>query len=327
MSQKYPENKADRSTRALVSRELGDPHKRLLSVFFMTGVIPVLALLYILRVNMAFGVKALAEIGPVLFFAGLIMTLGSVIGYKIVRRIIARAFAYAAQAKRADELKSSFALSLAHDLKSPLLVIKANISNLKAGFLGALTPKQEETVNVCKDVADRMNTLIMGLIDTYKIEARMAEPAKDSFDLRDALKEQVRECAAIAGSKKISLSEDLGFQALPFEGDRAMILRALHNLLSNAIKYTPSGGKVSIKASCADSFGLIECRNTGPMIPTSKLEKIFDKFERLEGTEEGQGLGLAITKDIVEIHQGRIWATSGAWEPNCFIILLPLKEK
>ncbi len=327
MSKKDLENKADLDARTILSRELGNPYKRLLFVFLLTGVIPALALIYVLRVNMHFGNRALAEIGPVLFFAGLIMALGSVIGYKIVRRIIGRVLAYAAQAKHSDEIKSSFAAALAHDLKGPLLVIKANISNLKAGFLGALTPKQEESIQLCRDVADRMNTLIMGLIDTYKIEARIAEPAKDHFDLRDALKEQLRECEAVAETKKIRVSGDICLQALSFEGDRVMILRALHNLLGNAIKYTPAGGQVTVKASAADGFALIECRNTGPMIPENKLEKIFDKFERLGGTEEGQGLGLAITKDIVELHLGRVWATSGPWEPNCFMILLPLDAK
>lgn len=324
MSKKALKNNADLKASTLLSQELENPYKRLFSVFLLISVIPFLALLYVLRANMPPHTHSLAEITPVLFFSGLIMALGFVVGYKIVRRIIGRVLAYAAQAKKADELKSSFAMALAHDLKSPLLVIKANISNLKAGFLGALTPKQEEAVNVCKDVADRMNALIMGLIDTYKIEARIAEPAKDHFDLLDALKEQLRECGTIAETKKIGLSGELCSKALPFEGDRIMILRALHNLMSNAIKYTPPGGQVTVKASSADGFGVIECRNTGPSIPEDKLEKIFDKFERLGNEEEGHGLGLAITKDIVELHQGRVWATSGKWEPNCFMILLPL---
>jgi signal transduction histidine kinase len=327
MAKKNPEDKAELKAQALLSRELGNPQKRLFSVFLLIGVIPVLALLYILRANLISHNRSLAEIGPVLFFTSVIMVLGSATGYGIVRQILRRILAYAAQAKRGDEIKSSFAMSLAHDLKSPLLIIKANISNLKAGFLGALTPKQEETINVCRDVADRMDSLIMDLIETYKIEARIAEPAKDHFDLREALKEQMRECEAIAESKKISLSGEFGPKTLSFVGDRRMILRALHNLLSNALKFTPANGRVTLKASSEGGFGIIECHNTGPSIPRDKLEKIFDKFERLEGTEEGQGLGLAITKDIVEIHQGRVWATSGAWEPNCFTILLPLDTK
>ena len=308
----------------LLSHELGNPSQRLLSVFLLIGVIPVLALIYILHMRLSFENQVLHEIGPVLFFAALIMALGYLIGYSTVSHIVRKILLYAAKAKQADELKSSFALGLAHDLKSPLLVIKANISNLKAGFLGALTPKQEETVNTCKDVADRMNVLLMDLIETYKIEARMAELTVSRFDLRDAVQTQLHECTAIAEEKKIALTGEPGALEIPFEGDRPMILRAIHNLLSNAIKYTPAGGRITIKTSLEKGFSRIDCMNSGATIPADKLEKIFDKFERLDTSAPGEGLGLAITKDIVELHKGRIWATSAPWQPNCFTILLPL---
>ena len=324
MTDMDPSNQTDRHTTELVSHELGNPSKQLLSVFLLIGVIPVLALVYIVRMKFSVDQQVLHEIGPVLFFATLIMTLGYVIGYKVVDHIVRKILAYASEAKRADELKSSFAMSLAHDLKSPLLVIKANISNLKAGFLGALDPKQEQTINTCKDVTNRMNQLIMDLIDTYKIEARMAEITRSRFDLQDIVREQLRECEAIASKKKIVLDGELASQPLPFEGDRTMILRAMNNLLSNAIKYTPAGGQVVFKTTSSDGFAHLECLNSGPTIPAEKLVKIFDKFERLDGTTEGQGLGLAITKDIVELHNGRIWATSQPWQLNCFTIMLPL---
>lgn len=317
----------DRNKKKLLSREMGNPSSRLFFVFLLISAIPVLTLIYILRATLTTGNSSLSEMGPIFFFAALIMALGYVIGYKIIKHMVRKIMDYAAKAKRSDELKSSFAMALAHDLKSPLLVIKANISNLKTGFLGPLTPKQEETIHTCRDVADRMNALIMGLINTYKIEARIAEPSKSFFDLREAVREQLRECEAIASTKKIALSGDLCSQGLSFEGDRAMILRAIHNLLSNAIKYTPSGGRVTIKAFSEKGFVRVDCLNNGPAIPKDKLEKIFDKFERLDGSVEGEGLGLAITKDIVELHKGRIWAENVPWGLNCFTILLPLSPE
>ncbi len=314
----------DPRTETLLSHEMGEPQKQLHTVFLLIGAIPVLALTYVIRTMVSEGHRPIAETGLVFFFASVIMILGYVIGFTIIRRIFKKILAYSAKAKRADELKSSFALGLAHDLKSPLLVIKANISNLKAGFLGALTPKQEETVNTCKDVADRMNALLMDLIETYKIEARMAELSITRFDLREALKEQFRECETLAAEKKVALTGTFGSQEIPFEGDRPMILRALNNLLSNAIKYTPAGGRITLKVSLEKGFARIDCLNDGKTIPGEKLEKIFDKFERLDPSTQGEGLGLAITKDIVELHKGRIWATSAPWQPNCFTIVLAL---
>ena len=319
-----PQSKPDVKASELFSHELGNPSQRLLSVFLLIGAIPVLALIYILRTTISAGHYPVAEMLPVFFFAGLIMALGYFVGYKVINRIVRKVLAYATQAKRADELKASFALGLAHDLKSPLLVIKANISNLRAGFLGTLTPGQDEAAKTCKDVADRMNALLMDLIETYKIEARMAELTLSRFDLREAVQTQLHECDAIAAEKKIALRGELGTQEIPFDGDRPMILRAIHNLLSNAIKYTPTGGHITIKTSLEKGFARIDCLNNGATIPAEKLEKIFDKFERLDSSTQGEGLGLAITKDIVELHKGRIWATSAPWQPNCFTILLAL---
>lgn len=325
MTLKNPALQAILQDETLLSHEMGNPQNRLITVFLLIGAIPVLALTYVLRTMISTGHRPVAETGAIFFFASVIMILGYIVGFTIVRRIFKKILSYSVKAKRADELKSSFALGLAHDLKSPLLVIKANISNLKAGFLGPLTSKQEETVNTCKDVADRMNLLLMNLIETYKIEARMAELTMSRFDLREAIKEQLRECKAIAEEKKIELTGAFGTQEIPFEGDRPMILRALNNLLSNAVKYTPAGGHITIKASLEKGFARIDCLNDGKTIPTEKLEKIFDKFERLDpAAQQGEGLGLAITKDIVELHKGRIWATSAPWQTNCFTIVLAL---
>ena len=310
MKKMSPEELTDVRATSLLACEMNEPEKRLHIVFLLIGAIPVLALTYVLRMMIEEGRLPFAEMAPVFFFAGLIMVLGYIAGYTIVRSIFRKILSYAAKAKRADELKSSFALGLAHDLKSPLLVIKANISNLKAGFLGSLTPKQEETVNTCKDVADRMNVLLMDLIETYKIEARMAELTLSRFDLREAVREQVRECEAIASAKKITLQGLPGPQEIPFE-----------------IKYTPERGKITLKTSLDKGFARIDCLNDGATIPTEKLEKIFDKFERLDSSIQGEGLGLAITKDIVELHKGRIWATSAPWQPNCFTILLALAQE
>ncbi|HNX69322.1 MAG TPA: HAMP domain-containing sensor histidine kinase [Candidatus Omnitrophota bacterium] len=317
----------DRNELKLLFHELEDPYKQLRLAFFLISVIPILALLYILCDKVLSAGKSLSDLAPILFFACLIIVLGYIAGYRVIRNILNKILSYAAKAKRADELKSAFALSLAHDLKSPLAVIKASLSNLKAGFLGALTPQQVETVDICNGVTDRMDTILMGLINNYKIEAHMAEVTMSDFDLRELIKEQGREFEVIAGAKHITLSVLLPKRSLPFRGDKTMILRAINNLVSNAIKYTPPGGSVMVNAHAAEDLAKIEVLNTGAPIPDDRLERIFDKFERLDRSVEGEGLGLAIAKDIVELHKGKIWATSGIGKPNCFTILLALAKE
>jgi len=311
----------------LLFQELNEnPYRRLNFAFFLISVIPILALAYILFDKIFFENKILSDIWPILFFSGLILILGYLVAYGVIKTIINKTLTYATKAKKADELKSTFAMALAHDLKSPIATIKANISNLKAGFLGKLTAEQEEAVNTCKDVADRMNSITTQLIDAYIIEARMAELKIITFDLCKLIEEQRRELATIASTKNIHLQIELPKSPLTIKADREKMIRAINNLLSNSIKHTPADGKIVVKAFTADGFARVEFLNTGSPIPSDKLEKIFDKFERLNALIEGHGLGLSIAKDIVELHKGKIWATSEVGKPNCFTVLLPLEK-
>lgn len=310
----------------LLSQELKNPYKQLGYVFLLTSIIPVLACIFMLRDKLFTSEGSPSDLVPMLFFSALIIILGYIVGYRVVKTILNKILAYALRAKRADELKSTLASALAHDLKSPLAVIKTNQSNLKAGLLGTLNPQQEEAVDTSKRTADRMNFILTNLIDTYTLEAGKAEIKLSHFDLRELINEQQREMLSIANTKNVSLSVTTPKKALSLYADRTMILRVINNLLNNAIKYTASGGKVTMTATMADEFARMEILNTGEKIPPDMLEKIFNKFERLDKTIEGQGLGLAIARDIVEVHKGKIWAESNTGKPNCFTVLLPLTK-
>ncbi|MCX5666771.1 MAG: HAMP domain-containing sensor histidine kinase [Candidatus Omnitrophica bacterium] len=319
--------KETRKELKLLFQELNEnPYKELNLAFFLISIIPILALAYILFDKIFIGNKVLDDIAPVLFFAGFIVLLGYTIGYRVTKNVIHKTLAYAVKAKRADELKSSFAMALVHDLKSPLAVLKANLSNLRTAFLGKLTKEEEEGISVCREVADRMNAIIIEIIDTYMIEARIAELKQSVFDLKDLIHEQCRELEAVAAEKRITFIADLCKGPLLLDADKEKIIRVLNNLLGNSVKYAPDGSRVVLRAYPVDTFARIEVLNTGTPIPAERLEKIFDKFERIDRTVEGQGLGLSIAKDIIELHQGKIWATSNAGEPNCFTVLLPLKK-
>ena len=308
----------------LLFKELnGNPFRQLNFAFFLISIIPVLSLTYILVDTISGENKNFNNVTFVLLSAGGILILGYIVAYKVIRNIVNRTLAYAAKAKRADELKSSFAMSLAHDLKNPLLAIKANIFNLKAGLLGKVTQQQDEVINVCEQTADRMNVMIMELIDTYMIEAREAKLNITIFDLRDLFEEQKRELISVASTKNIIMKLDLPQKPLLINADKEKMLRAVNNLFHNSIKHSFERGEVIVRASSMDNFVGIEFFNDGPPIPQDRLEKIFDKFERLDESVEGHGLGLSIAKDIVELHQGKIWAVSKVGSPNCIMVLLP----
>ena len=314
-------------TRLLFQELSENPYRRLNIAFFLMSVIPILALAYIFFDKVFIGNKALSDIGPILLFSGIILIMGYVVAYGLINNIINKTLAYAAKAKQADEMKATFAMALAHDLKSPIATIKANISNLLAGFLGNLTKDQEEVVTICRDVADRMNSITTELIDAFVIEARKTELKITLLDLRQLIEAQHRELATIASEKGVALKIELTKSPLATNADQEKIIRAINNLFSNSIKHTPVGGKVTVKAYAVDGLARVDFLNTGAPIPSNKLDKIFDKFERLNALIEGQGLGLSIAKDIVELHNGKIWATSDPGKPNCFTMLLTLATK
>lgn len=303
-----------------------NPYRSLNFAFLLISIIPILTVAYLLLDQLNEN-KIFKNIGSVLIPAGIILILGYGFAYSVIKNIIRKTLSYAAKAKRADEEKSTFAMSLAHDLKSPLLTIKTNLANLKRGSFGHLNPEQEKPINICKDVAERMDSLIMKLLYTYMFEAHMAEFKPSVFDLREIVNEQKNELYAVASAKNITLDLELSQKPLTINADKEKIIRAVNNLLSNSIKYTPHGGKVMVRAYSIRDFIRMEFLNTGTPIPEDRLEKIFDKFERFDTAPEGQGLGLAIAKDIIELHKGEIWATSEPGKPNCFTVLLvPAKE-
>ena len=310
----------------LITQELKDPYKQLNSVFLLISVIPILSCLYIFFGHLTASERFYREILPIIFFSNLIVLLGYIAGYRVVQNILKKILDYELRARNADRLKSTFAQELAHDLKNPLSVIKANMSNMKAGLLGTITPKQDEAAAVCKNTADRMGHLLTNLIQTYNIQARTTKPELSHFNLSELVDEERRAVDAVAQTKKLNLTAALSKKALTINADKAMMLRVIDNLLNNAIKFTPPGERIIIKCYPKNGFARLEVLNSGTLIPEHMLETIFSKFERADRSVEGQGLGLAIARDIVELHQGKIWASITPEKLNSFTVLLPLVQ-
>lgn len=312
----------------LLFQELnGNPYRQLNLAFLLIGVVPMLALIYVICNSMMLGRNFFEDVSPIVIISGVIILLGYAAGYTVVQNIINKTLSYAAKAKRADELKSTFAMSLAHDIKNPLHTMKINMSCIEAQACGKLTKEQAGIVNNCDELIDRMNSMLMELIGTYMIESRIEKMNMSHFDLRDLIEKQRRELEVSALAKRMIFSVEVSEKPLTIKADKDKMVRVINNLLNNSIKYTPQGGRITIKAYPAGDFVYMEFLNSGPSIPQDRLEKIFDKFERLSTMEEGHGLGLAIAKDIVERHDGKIWATSEAGKPNCFKVLLALAKE
>jgi signal transduction histidine kinase len=306
-----------------VVQELKDnPYRKFNIAFALMTIIPFLAFFYIL-ISIS-SLDALAgQTGGILLICLVIAICGFSIGYLVISSILKRLLFYAASLKRSDQLKSSLVASVSHELKSPITIIKTNLSLVSDGLLGKVDEAQKKIVDLCIKVTDRMTRLINDLLDLHKIEAGLVDMKREQCDLSKLLETQVNEFTPMITNKGIKLITELLDTDLTMWADGDKIMQVINNLLSNAIKHTPDGQSVTIKAYPVERFIRLEVADKGPGIPQDKLEKVFDKFERLDTSKEGTGLGLAITKDIVELHKGRVWAESLPGRGSTFVVVLP----
>lgn len=206
----------------------------------------------------------------------------------------------AAALQELDQMKSEFVAHVSHELRTPLTAMHLSVANLQEGLAGPLDERQREVLlRVRKDI-DRLIRMVNEVLDIAKIEAGKLELARGPVDLADVVREVVRNLEPLAREKGVEVSVDAA--PGPLTGDRAKLHQVATNLVDNAIKFTPAGGRVTIEVRP----GLLRVADTGPGIPADRLPRIFDRFARAGALNAGAGLGLSITKKIVELHGGTI---------------------
>ena len=319
-------NEKDKTTDDLKSSVLQElkenPYHKFNIAFSLMSIIPFLTFFYILISTSSLDALA-GQTGIILFTCIVISICGFTVGYIVINSILKRLFVYATRLKHSDQAKSTFVASVSHELKNPITIIKTNLELISDGIIGRIDEAQKKIVDLCIKTTDRMTRLVTDLLDLHKIEAGMFDMKREECDLSKLVQSQVVEFSIIISKKSIKMVTELLDTNLILWADSDKITRVINNLLGNAIKYTPDGQAVTVKAYPIERFIRFEVADKGPGIPTDKLEKVFDKFERLDHSKEGTGLGLAITKDIVELHKGRIWAESLPGRGSTFVVVLP----
>jgi len=313
----------EKELRLLVWELRDNPYRRFLVAFLLIWAIPFLTIVYLVM----YGTEGPSQL-PIdstwlillLLFA--ISVGGGLLALRMLNNILDKLVAYFIRAKRQDELKSRFVATISHELKSPLMVLQTNFSNMSAGFAGPITENQQAIVETCQKVIDRMDQLIVSVLDLYKIESGMITLKLTACDAAQLLQAQQSEMSSLFAQKGIEVISKIPQSAFPVRWDGPKMSIVFNNLLSNALKYTPEKGRVSTELEALDDFLKFEIQNAGEQIPKENLETIFARFEKLHPEVEGYGLGLAISRDIIEAHGGRIWAESHP-PKNCFIIYIP----
>jgi len=227
-----------------------------------------------------------------------------------------------------DRIKSDFIATASHDLRTPLTSVQMSVHLLLEGAAGPLTEKQRGVLEACREDCDRLEKLMRDLLDLSKIEAGESTPHLSPINAREVILVAAEVFRTQVESKGIRLTVDAS-PGLPFVlADRAQIERVVSNLVSNALRHTQPGGTIHISAVRRDGQVAVSVTDTGHGIPPEYLPSIFDKFIRVPGAPSGgAGLGLAISKSIVEAHGGQIVVQSRVGHGTTFTFTLPVTSE
>lgn len=231
-----------------------------------------------------------------------------------------------AQARQILDLKDQFVFIAAHELRNPANAIKWGLGVLKSEQ-PELAQKSNEVLDIIKRGNDRLLALVNDLLEVARIESGKVAVALEKISPEEALEEACNEVRGDANKKHILFNCDIG--SVPFVwGDTLRMKEIFVNLLSNGVKYGIEKGVVSVSTETKGGEVIFHIENTGAGIPEKEVAHVFEKFWRSEGTRtvEGTGLGLFITKQLVELMAGRIWFTSTPNEKTVFSFSLKSAE-
>ena len=232
--------------------------------------------------------------------------------------------------ERADRLKSEFLASMSHELRTPLHTVIGFSQLLAEEIQGPLNEKQRRFVDHIHRDSQHLLELINDILDLSKIESGKIELRREVFEAAPEVRGVTDSVSPGAASKSIQLDVQIDNAPL-LDADKVRFREILFNLLSNALKFTPAGGRVLVDTAPAEpGFCCFRVQDTGVGIPGGHEEAIFDKFYQVgsttKGVREGTGLGLTITRHLVELHGGRIWVRSEPGKGSCFSFTIPLNE-
>lgn len=257
----------------------------------------------------------------------LLETFAAQIGLALERAEFA-SHAQAAEVRaEAEAIRNALLASISHDLRTPLATIAGGAATL-AGNLEALAPEDRHALAMSvSEEAEHMSERITTLLDLVRLETGAMQPRVDQYELGELLGTVLHRLDARLRSHRVRIDVP---DSLPLlRADGRLIEQVLENLLDNASKYTPAGSEIRISARPLSRQIEISVEDDGPGLPGSDPELLFEKFQRgsRESTAGGIGLGLAICRTILRLHQGRIWAENRAPRGAAFRFTVPRSDE
>src|SRR6185369_5678199 len=226
-----------------------------------------------------------------------------------------------------DRLKSEFIATASHELRTPLTSVQMGVHLLLERVAGDLTEQQVEVLSECREDCERLDKLMRDLLDLSRIEAGESKPSLEPVRTKDLICAAHHELGPQVEAKGLAFKVDAPSELPNVMADRSQVERVLANLIVNAIRYTKQG-EIKISVLPRGNFVTVSVSDTGAGIPHEYLPHIFDKFVQVPGAPTGgAGLGLAISRLIVEAHGGQISAQSEPHKGSTFTFTLPIAVK
>jgi two-component system phosphate regulon sensor histidine kinase PhoR len=229
--------------------------------------------------------------------------------------------------RRLERVRQDFVANVSHEFKTPLTAIQGFAETLLAGALE--DPKNNKRfLEIIRDHAARLARLTDDLLKLARMDAGKLEVEFSPVSLTELIEGCAETTLLKASRKEIVLDIETPLGLPPVRGDARLLREVLQNLLDNAIQYTPSGGKIHVKATAGAREAVVTVSDTGIGIPLADQERIFERFYRVDDARSreagGTGLGLSIAKHIVEAHGGRLWVESAVGSGSRFSFTIPL---
>jgi two-component system, OmpR family, sensor histidine kinase KdpD len=230
--------------------------------------------------------------------------------------------------KQSDQLKSALLASVSHDLRTPLTSIRAAVDNLLEKNFDWNQSAVREFHLIISEEVKRLTKLVQNLLEMARIEAGELHPLKRWGSVSEIIGNAMDRCGSVLASQRVVL--DLAADLPLVKVDSQLVAEVLTNLIDNAAKYSLAGSGILIGATIQDNQLAMVVTDHGPGIPSEELPRIFERFYRgrsPENRREGTGMGLAISRGIIEAHGGRIWAESVAGKGTSLRFTIPVEHK
>ena len=234
-----------------------------------------------------------------------------------------------------DRLKSEFVATVSHELRTPMTSIKGYVDVLLMGAAGQLTEQQHSFLDIVQTNTERLNILVNDLLDVSRIEAGKVELSIQPLDMRllieEVVRDQIRRSEEEGKPMEIRINLQPGLPRVP--GDAERVRQILDNLVSNAYLYTHANGRIEIRSRALDEEIQVDIQDNGIGIRPEDHERIFERFYRGEDplvlASSGNGLGLSIVRQLIDMHHGRLWLVSKgvSGEGSTFSFALPLESQ